>query len=298
MKIVMLGHSGAGKTTYLSLMYAEMQEGIAGFRVQADDQEHHKQLLSDARQIRASRYPPATRQRASYDLTLSYGGRPVLPFTWRDHRGGAASGRSTEGADVAQLTADLKEADGIVIFADGAAISRDPAASRMAARLSSHVLRAMHERAQVQFPLVIAVTKSDLVDLDNDKVTEKILAPFDDLTRAVAATRHIIGTIIPISCGPKPLNVVAPVLWSLRFGVNGMAIRLNAKVEASASAMKSAAAKDTLADRFVSWWKSEDSWATIAERHRQEGLRALRQLQVLIPPAEGLEALLKDIKYF
>ena len=31
MKIVMLGHSGAGKTTYLSLMYAEMLDGIAGF---------------------------------------------------------------------------------------------------------------------------------------------------------------------------------------------------------------------------------------------------------------------------
>ena len=35
MKIVMLGHSGAGKTTYLSLMYAEMHEGVAGFRVRA-----------------------------------------------------------------------------------------------------------------------------------------------------------------------------------------------------------------------------------------------------------------------
>ncbi len=298
MKIVMLGHSGAGKTTYLSLMYAEMQEGIAGFRVQADDQEHHQQLLRDARQIRASRYPPATRQRASYDLTLTYGGRPVLPFTWRDHRGGAASGRSTDGADVAQLTADLKEADGIVLFADGAAISRDPAAGRMAARLSTHVLRALHARAQVEIPLVIAVTKSNLVDLDNEKVTEKILAPFDDLANAVAATRHIFGAIFPISCGPKPLNVVAPVLWSLRFGVNGMAKRLNAEVEAAASSMASAAARDTLTDRFVSWWKSEDSWAKIAENHRQEGMRALRRLQVLIPPAEGLETLLKDIQYF
>jgi len=294
----MLGHSGAGKTTYVSLMYAEMQQGVAGFRVQANDHGHHEQLLRDARQIRASRYPPATRQRASYDLTLSYNGSQVLPFTWRDHRGGAASGRSTDAADVAQLTADLKEADGIVVFVDGAAVSRDHAASRMAARLSSHVLRAMHERAEVLTPLVIAATKADLIDLDDEKVTGAIFAPFEELAKAVAETRHIVGTIIPVSCGPSPLNVVVPVLWSLRFGVTGMAMRLNAKVEASASAMTSAAAKDTLTDRIVSWWRDEPSWASIAEDHRKAGLRALQQLQVLIPPAEGLEALLEGIHYF
>lgn len=294
----MLGHSGAGKTTYLSLMYAEMQEGIAEFRVQANDGQHHKQLLHDARQIRASRYPPATRQRASYDLTLSYRGRPVLPFTWRDHRGGAASGRSTDGADVAQLTADLKAADGIVIFIDGAAVSRNHAASRMAGRLSSHVLRAMHERPEVLTPLVIAVTKADLIDLDDEKVTEAIFTPFEELVRAAAATQHIVGTIIAVSCGPSPLNVVVPVLWCLRFGVVGMAMRLNAEVEASASAMASAAARDTLTNRIASWWRDERSWAGIAEDHRRTGLRALQQLKVLIPPVEGLETLLKDIHYF
>lgn len=298
MKIMMLGHSGAGKTTYLSLMYAEMQEGIAGFRVQANDDEQHKQLLRDAREIRASRYPPATRQRESYDLTLSYNGSQVLPFTWRDHRGGAASGRSADGADVAQLTADLKEADGIVIFIDGAAVSRDNAASRMAARLSSHVLRAMHERVEVLTPLVIAVTKSDLIDLDDEKVTGAIFAPFEELARAVNGTRHIVGTIISVSCGPSPLNVVVPVLWSLRFGVTGMAMRLDVEIEASASAMTSAAANDTLGDRIASWWQGKPSQASIAESHRQAGLRALRRLEVLIPPAEGLESLLEDIKYF
>lgn len=294
----MLGHSGAGKTTYLSLMYAAMQEGIGGFQVQVSNAQYHQQLLHDAQQILASRYPPATRQRASYDLTLSYNSHPVLPFTWRDHRGGAASGRSTDGADVAQLTADLKDADGIVIFADGAAISRDHAAGRMAARLSGHVLRAMHERPKVLTPLVIAVTKSDLIDLGDEKVVEAIGAPFEPLVQAVRETRHIIGTIIGVSCGPSPLNVVVPVLWCLRFGVTGMAMRLDAAVEASASAMVTAAARDTLTDRVASWWKDKPSQASIAESHRQAGLQALRQLQVLVPPAQGLEKLLEEIQYF
>jgi MftR C-terminal domain len=41
MKIVMLGHSNAGKTTYMSLMYEAMQEGVGGFVVSADSQEDH-----------------------------------------------------------------------------------------------------------------------------------------------------------------------------------------------------------------------------------------------------------------
>lgn len=298
MKIVMLGHSGAGKTTYLSLMYAEMQDGIADFRVRATDDAHHQQLLDDARLIRKSRYPPATRQRASYDFALSYNGSKVLPFTWRDHRGGAASGRSADGADVPQLTADLKEADGIVMFIDGAAAVKDPAARRMAARLSTHVMRAMHERPEVLTPLVIAVTKSDLIDLDNPKVIDTIFSSVEELATAVSATRHIVGTIIPVSCGPSPANVVVPVLWALRFGVTGMAMRLSAEIEAASSAMTSAAARDTLGNRIASWWQEKPSWAAIAEGHRRQGLRALQQLQVLVPPAEGLETLLEGIQYF
>ena len=71
MKIVMLGHSGAGKTTYLSLMYTEMQDGIGGFQVRAKNSSQHRQLLADAQAIRSSQYPPATNHRASYNLALS-----------------------------------------------------------------------------------------------------------------------------------------------------------------------------------------------------------------------------------
>ena len=77
----MLGHSGAGKTTYVSLMYAEMHKGVAGFRVRAGDDDHHRQLMADAKAIRAGTYPAATHRRARYDLALGvrprFGGHAV-----------------------------------------------------------------------------------------------------------------------------------------------------------------------------------------------------------------------------
>ena len=298
MKIVMLGHSGAGKTTYLSLMYAEMQVGIGGFQVRAKDSGQHSQLLADARAIRSSRYPPITNRRASYDLALRYNGAEVLPFTWRDHRGGAATGRTSDGEDVGQLHQDLLQSDAIVMFLDGYALVHEPAAAKNASRLSAHVLRAMRDRPEVPTPLVIAVTKSDLIDIDDDKVSEKVFAPVEGLAKAIAATKHIFGTIIPVACGPAPLNVVVPVLWSLRFGLIGMLVRLSTELESSVKAANSAASLDTLADRVGSWWRGERSYATIAQNYRQAALRAQRQIQPLVKPAEGLEQMLKDIQYF
>src|SRR5262249_29144768 len=143
-------------------------------------------------------------------------------------RGGAAAGRTSDAADVGQLHQDLLESDAIIIFLDGHALVNGPGSAKNASRLSSHVLRAMRDRPEIPTPLVIAVTKSDLIDVSDDKVAEKLFEPVAELVRAVAATRHIVGTLIPVACGPCSMNVAVPVLWSLRFGLLGMLIRLDA----------------------------------------------------------------------
>jgi len=51
-RIVMLGDTGAGKTTYMALMYQFMDKGHRGFRIRTDDERHHKELLHDAAEIR------------------------------------------------------------------------------------------------------------------------------------------------------------------------------------------------------------------------------------------------------
>jgi Double-GTPase 2 len=297
-KIVMLGYSGAGKTTYVSLMYAEMQEGVCGFRVRANDGAHHRQLMADAKAIRGGTYPAATHRRTSYDLVLSYNGSEVMPFSWRDHRGGAISGRTSDGQDVAELNQDLLDSDAIVMFIDGAELVNDPRAARMVGHLSSHILRALHSREELLIPLVIATTKCDLIDLGDARVRSALDAPLQELVSAIRASRHIQGTVMRISCGTSPVNVIQPVLFTLRFGVIGMGMRLAAAAQYYGEAAQAAASRDTMRDRITARRRRAQNSGSLAAQFRLNAERAYQDLLVLIPPAEGLDKLLQDVESF
>ena len=294
----MLGNSGAGKTTYLSLMYAEMSQGVFGFQVRAKTGEQHKQLLQDAKGIRRGVYPAVTHRRASYDLTLSYNGAVVLPFTWRDHRGGAAGDRTSDAVDVTELHRDLLDSDAIIMFADGAELVSSARAARAFGRLSGHVLRALHARGQVPIPVVIVVTKCDLINLGDQKVLEKVRAPLLELVGAIRASQHIHGTAQLVSCGPSPANVITPALWSLRWGVLGMEARLAVIVHDSSAAARAAAKRDTFISRFVAGWRGELTWGQRAVMHRLDAERAHAELRELLPPVQGLDKLLADVTSF
>jgi hypothetical protein len=56
----MLGHSDAGKTTYMSLMYEMMGRGVGGFVVSAENPDDHVRLSAAAKAIRTGRYPPVS----------------------------------------------------------------------------------------------------------------------------------------------------------------------------------------------------------------------------------------------
>lgn len=292
----MLGHSGAGKTTYVSLMYHAMWEGAGGFEVRANNTGQHQRLITDATGIYRGRYPDPTHQRAMYELTLRFGGQDVYPFSWGDYRGGALSDRSTN-ADVALLHRDLAIADGIVLFVDSHALLNQPRAQRDVRRLVALVMDALGNRDEVLTPLVVACTKYDLVP-DVQDTHERLQAAFQPLIDAVAATEHVHGTILPVACGPDPVNVVVPVLWCLRFGVAGLAMRLAAEIEGLHRAAAYAEANDTFGDRITSWFKSEPTFAEIASRHRSDARQRQRDLQPLIEPAQHLDLLLGDLLHF
>ncbi|MGH8573579.1 MAG: hypothetical protein ACREX8_13545 [Gammaproteobacteria bacterium] len=293
----MLGHSGAGKTTYVSLMYREMQDGVAGFQLRAQKPKDHDQLLRDAAAILHGRYPDPTHQRTSYQLVLRYDGEEVFPFRWRDYRGGALNDRSTS-ADVTELHEDLTSTDGIVLFVDAVKLLTDHRAGRDVRRLVTHVQRALDARDEVLTPLVIAVTKCDLVDLDAPSVLDTLYEPFEPLVEAVGTTEHVYGTILPVACGPEPVNVVIPVLWALRFGLFGRAMRLQAAIESAQQAAAYAASRDTLGDRFFSWLKDEPSWASISQQHQATALDELHNLEPLLEPTDRLSAVLEDVPGF
>ena len=279
-------------------MYAQMHEGVYGFRVRASDDAHHRQLMADAKAIRTGIYPAATHRRACYDLTLSYNGSEVMPFSWRDHRGGAASGRNSDAQDVAELSQDLLDSDAIVMFVDGVELVNDPRAARTVGRLSGHILRALRGREEFLTPLVIATTKCDLIDLGDARVRSALDAPLRELVSAIRASRHIQGTVMRINCGPSPVNVIEPVLFTLRFGVTGMGMRLAASAQYYSEAARAAASRDTIRDRISARRRQAQNSGSLAAQYRLNAERAYQDLLVLIPPAEGLDKLLLDVESF
>jgi hypothetical protein len=294
MDVVMLGHSDAGKTSYVALMYELMSTGIDGFSIAATDDDDDRRLKAAAAAIHDGRYPPPSDRRDEYSLLLRHGSSAFFEFRWRDYRGGALTERS-DSPQAAALLADLEEADGIVVFVDAGDLLSNPRARGKTRSLSFLVSRALAERDRIT-PLVIAWTKWDLLPESVD--ADRLWQPFESLVRAAATAENVAGTAIPLVCGPQPENVAIPVVWCLALGVVSYAKRLEDEYQRSLSLASEAAGKDTLRDRLVSPFKNEPTWRQIALRRLERAQAERAAWEALIKPGNRLLEHVRDIPIF
>ncbi|MFF3320732.1 hypothetical protein [Streptomyces sp. NPDC002889] len=298
MDIVMLGHSAAGKTTYVSLMYAAMHGGIEGFGLRAENVSDHRVLSAAAEAVLRGRYPNVSNQRSVFEFVLQYEGQDVFPFRWRDYRGGALRERKGNSEQAQQLHEDLMAAQAVVLFADAHRLVTVPGSARELRRMIMLVRSAMAERTTELTPVVLTFTKCDLIDMNQDGNLDRVVGPFQELIDAVAATQHLRGAFVPVACGPEPVNVVFPALWSLFYGIAGRALALEASLEQSLESARNAAARDTWWDRLASPLIGEDTWAEISARHQRTAEAEYERLEPLLAPAQRLEQLLEDVPSF
>jgi GTPase SAR1 family protein len=291
MQIVMLGHSNAGKTTYVSAMYEVMSAGVERFFVVAERREDHARLAAAARAIHAGRYPELSDHRQEYRLRLRHGDSQLIEFTWRDYRGGALLDRSSS-RQAMEMQKDLEAADGIVIFIDAPELVSKTAARRKARSVVFNVMRALEHRSRTT-PIVLAYTKWDL--FTSEPQPELLIEPFESLIQAVSETTHLHLTVIDLACGRETYNVAVPVLWCLYFGIAAQAERIERKLTEHLDARDMAAARDTLGNRFSAWWSGGMPQWKLAVDHHSKAYAEWQRLEPLIAPAEhlrtGLEAL-------
>lgn len=302
MDVVMLGGSDAGKTTYVSLMYRRLGDGITGFSCRAADQRVHAALHAAGGDVLSGVYPRNTHQREMHDLVLRYQGADVLPFRWRDYRGEVLTQEGATSAQARELHGDLTEADGILLFADSWRLLHAPGQEQglEIRHMVTSVLRAFAERDKRITPLVIVLTKFDLVAREGPSAIRRLKEPFGPLIRAAATEPHIRGAVVPLVCGPRPVNVQIPALWVLHSGLVGQASRLRGP----------AAPAPTLRPYpwpvvgYPAWsWALSRILHAWGRRTFSEGLftdpwgeRA--RLLPLLAPADRLDGLLKDVDSF
>src|SRR5450755_2924544 len=289
----MLGHSDAGKTTYMSLMYEMMGRGVGGFVVSAENPDDHVRLSAAAKAIRTGRYPPVSDQRHEYRLHVRHGQSDLLTFGWRDYRGGALLDRST--AQKAQVITDLREADGIVVFVDAPDLARNQRARSKTRSLVFHIVRALEGRSKPT-PLVLAYTKCDLFDTDLE--TRLLDEPFQPLVDAVKDDGQVFGAKMYLACGPEPFNVPGPVLWCLFFGIASRAGEVEERLNVLAAARNRAKAGDTLSNRISAWWNGQESNRGLALRHQRQLEAEMQRLEPLLEPAERLWSYVREVTSF
>ncbi|MEC4818425.1 MAG: hypothetical protein SAK29_34915 [Scytonema sp. PMC 1069.18] len=228
LRIVEVGHTGVGKTTYMASMYGALQNKIEGFSLRAIDRSDHSRLLKIATAIQQGKYPSPTDQRSEYNFYLQYQGKDIFRFCWADYRGGAI--RETQDSEQARLLLqDLREADGVLMFCDCQALARRDRRTNQIGRMISLMNNAL-QNLERPLALGVVLTKTDLVE-EVKGLEEIILEPFQGLFQAIDANDKIAATIIPVACGTELLNVEIPVLFALLVGVNTQVARLSKEMD-------------------------------------------------------------------
>lgn len=147
-------------------------------------------------------------------------------------------------------------------------------------------------------PVVIALTKWDLVSANARRTDDAVHQVLGDLMDAVRETNHLFGALIHVACGRQPLNVALPVLWCLHVGivVRGMLLQRSIDYHDQLSAM--AARQQGLWDDVRSWWRNELPARTVAVLAQQQVQSDLRSLLPLVAPVQKLEGLLESVEKF
>lgn len=225
MRTTMLGFTGAGKTTYMASLYGSFSTGKSRkLRLRALDPKVGRSLDSLAAAIGQGLYPAFTNQRSEYRFALEAGDRNV-EFAWSDYRGGAVADSSSE-KDVAALLRELTGADGVMLFADAQELCAAGARKVKLGMLVDLLGRAV-ESATKKLSVSILLTKFDLVP----RATERMLQPLQGLILAAEASRKIDAALIPVVCGPKPMNVGHPLFFSLHHSLRHHASEWEAEHE-------------------------------------------------------------------
>jgi GTPase SAR1 family protein len=224
MKLMMLGHSGVGKTTYMATMYGEMQsrsvwQRLSGggnrsaFTINAVNDDDHRRFLAIHKDVCRGKYPSPTNQREQYDFRLKHKNSDFnLPFTWVDYRGGAMMEKSTTG-DGESLLRGIRECDGLILFFDGTCIHENSNhTSAEIRRIIQFVQQALTQEEKL-LPLVIILTKSDV---RSENAIHPLLAKFIE---TISGNECVNGTVIETACARTRFNTELPVMFCLCFSV-------------------------------------------------------------------------------
>ncbi|WP_239395501.1 hypothetical protein [Frankia sp. CiP3] len=250
LNIVLIGESGSGKTTLETTSSEILRKGFGMFSARYLNFVESRFQLQAAAEIREGRYPNATRTAMSRHLQLSHSGTEIMDFRYTDPRGGSFFEHSAI-PEAAALKKAILLGDAFIVTADASRLAKGTNSTEIR-RVLSMLRLGLGERTRRRTGLVIALTKTDLVDWNDLGAKKRILAPFQPLIEAASANPHLHGIVVPTVCGPEPVNAAVPALWVLHHGAEAIAERDRATAAEARRLARIERAKENLLDLLVS----------------------------------------------
>lgn len=295
MNVMMIGHSGAGKTTYMAAMYNALYNGIHGFSINSESKKLHKQLTLIANKIQEGYYPSATDIHKIYHFNLLYDGEEVLPFTWYDYRGGALLQQKKGSKEVRELDEKICNSNALIIFFDGEKIMRnDYQVQKEYRRTQLFIQRAISNlKEDTSFPISLVVTKGDTPGLDINK--SPMIRHFNRMMKAMSENEKITGLFTTTVINERQvLNVHFPFLTSMFFGLKQERELLVKKIDEHKSQGNKYNDNANIIDDIWSFFADESSYRELASKEFNRARRKIAVYDELIECSNSIADLLDD----
>lgn len=211
MNILMVGHSGAGKTSFMAGMYKYLGDCKDGYGIRSANSDQKQQLMRMSRNLDKGVYPSGTDIQQVYNFWLTCNGEDVSPFNWMDYRGGILLSDDPDEEDMNKFMGAIKNADALVVFLDGQKLSQKT--DRWSLEydiLISCIENSLDVEHSAVFPICFVITKCDLVPNGATFSTFYGLHSFSTLFKQIDDSKTVGGMLL--RCAINKDSYVYPFL--------------------------------------------------------------------------------------
>lgn len=192
----MVGHSGAGKTSFMAGMYKYLGDDQEGYGIRAKNSNQKKSLERMAQRLSTGLYPAGTDIQQMYRFELTCAGKDVVPFNWMDYRGGILLNEDPDD-DMDNFLKSISSADALVVFLDGKKLSERTSEWTMEYDiLISCIENSLNVEHKSWFPICFVITKCDMLP---DGTSFYGLKHFYTLFEQISQSKTVGGMLLQCS---------------------------------------------------------------------------------------------------
>lgn len=238
MNILMVGHSGSGKTSFMAGLYKYVGEDPENYGISSKNENQKRQLARMASALSQGKYPSGTDVQQRYEFAFTVAGHELMPFNWIDYRGGILLSDDPDESDMNKFMSAIKSADALVVFLDGEKLIQQGARWNMEYDiLISCIESSLTVSHNSWFPISFVITKCDIVPYGAEFYgLSRFHSLFSQIERSQSVGAMLVQCAITKELYQIPFFVLAYSIYG------GSPIYKNRCVEAYNSAMRRAAA--------------------------------------------------------